>query len=230
MYAVRPGSPGPFRNLDKMLADKVEQVREHVSSEIEKRKKNGAPLVDEGTGDPIEVPEPYEPNPDFADIWVRLRAVPAEVYVSFQLRWSQLRTTEDSAEAFEKQSADSVRATREFIGACVVELEGLEDEEGPYTVKADPELGRLTEEQTQALHGAGDTFFYSLLQVCRVYQQLGPRERKNYGGPRVSTSRASSAALAPSGNGKALGVLEAPTKNGLQEPSTQPEPALAEPS
>jgi len=200
-----------------MLADRWGDSQQSRADEIATRVKHGAPLVDEITGEPIEPLPDYHSVAEYRDIWIRLRALTTEEILTFNMRWRPLAIQPKDDEGL-KQTSDAIKAGRDFIARGVVEVVGLEDEAGPFTIKTDGE--NLTDAQVRALAGCGDAFLYCLIGVVRAYQTLGTAEKKTFGGPRASISPGTGAQLAPSPNGARLDAMAEPSPFGLQGPNT----------
>lgn len=201
----RPGSTPRLRSLGQMLREQHEHRRAQVLAERAHREERDVPLDDREPGSsgpgPLEDSGPYDGDASLDGVLVALRVVPYASLQEIELEIVGERPTEDRRAIV--QADLRLRAVmRELVAAAVVRVEGLEDDAGPCTM---PARESLSQDELDALETAG--LLLPLFSVARAYQYLTGERRKNFGGPRPSTSGTSSAPTARPISATSEGVM-----------------------
>jgi hypothetical protein len=152
---------------------------------------------------------PYEANPEYEGIMVRLRSV------SEGERIATAEAIDACASAAERHSVFV-----EYVRKAVCEIRGIEDESGPVTIEGDG----LTEEQAAMLDAAG--LISDLWSVARRYAELPASKKKHFGSLAPSNSQSSTVAPAQSSGDSSSDATAAPAQS-TDSQTTSQTPALA---
>ena len=233
-----PTGAGPLRNLDECLRAAHERLAELVQAEVDKRREAGVPLDDQtdfadlavrlkkaealceaGDGAALrktlaeaaaavsgglEPLKPYESDEDLAGVSVRIRAMTEAERLAFDKR---LNESEDHAHRHDVK--------RSLVASVIDEVQGLEGDDGPVTLKA--EGGKLDEEAMRVIDVAD--LVEPLYQAIKAFHQIPAAKKKRFGLPPPSTSGTSIAAAVLSvseSTGDATAAPRAPTDSQSQ--------------
>ncbi len=220
VYVNRAGVLSRRRNLEAMLREEWERNRTATLDEIERRQNHNPPipLSDKADGSsPLQDPGEFEPGDGWGELEVVLRVLhpaEAEVYDFMAAEAHDLwrargestpwRELVDVNEAFRE-------AWRHIVRCAVVEVHGLHDDGGAYSLR-----GGLSSADIEALERAN--LLVPLSQAARSFQHLSEEERGNCGALQPSTtSAATTAAPAPRTKESASAATATPPPSGLAE-------------
>lgn len=173
MILFREGASSGLRSLQAILHERQEAIRAAVAKSIAKRKESGAPM-DDGDG-PIEMPDPYELDPDLEGVRISVKQVTTDQHAAARLGWFEAIKDAEGAAARDKAGR---KVMRDFVALALDDLDGLYfDEDKTERVTA----GDLATLEVNGL-------LTPIFQACLRWQELSALEKKHCGSSLPSTS------------------------------------------